>query len=220
MKAGCVSWCKLRHFSSLPWNILFHLALQGSEQELISLQKSTWIFNSSYLLFCCLLNKWSIHYFQGVIKPFQVRCCITSETERAWKWCSVTLEIIYQPLISDSKLHWKQQKPLQIIVFFSDITELNFENHGRLVLQFLNPLSQISPNFRYHRPWDKLQYNCVFFLNSTYAHVNYFNDCIFNTLAQPNIRVQTCDVPWVTFVKWIGTESWQLMWFLLELLET
>lgn len=46
-----------------------------------------------------------------------------------------------------------------------------------------------------------------FFLNSTDTHVNYFNDGVFHTLAQPNIGVQACSVPGTAFAGGIFTES-------------
>lgn len=69
-------------FSSIPWRILFQLALQDSGTAAHLTQAKH--FNLKFFLLIILVLAQQMKYsLFSVIKPFQVCCCITSGTEQA-----------------------------------------------------------------------------------------------------------------------------------------
>lgn len=139
-------------FSSIPWSILFQLALQGSATAAHLTQAKHFKFFFPIILLFAQQIKYSLF---SVIKPFQVCCCITSGTEQAWKsWFPWKL---FTDPISLRSFHWKQQNPVERI-FSSAVTESN-----QWKMWTFAPVPQSTftafSKFRHHKQREKLQYS-------------------------------------------------------------
>lgn len=121
-------------FSSIPWNTLFQLALQGPAAAAHLLQAN---FNFQFFSAIILLFAQQKKYF-SVLKPFQVCCCATSGAEQAWK-ITVSLQIIHWSL-QPQKF---SQNPVEGI-FSSAVTQ--WIKIVDFAPELLSPLSQLFPN--------------------------------------------------------------------------
>lgn len=198
-------------FSSIPWSTLFQLALQcpGAAAHL----PQTSISNFSHLSFCCLPNKINIH-FAVLQNPFRCIAMLLQELSKPEN--HFFLEIIYWSLQPQKFSH----NPVEGI-FFSAVTDSMNEKCGLCSSSSVHFHSffQIQAPWREGKATGQLSWS-FFFLNSTDTHVNDFDDGVFHTLAQLNVGVQACSVPGAAFAGEIFTEPREIMWLLLQLLET
>lgn len=143
-------------------------------------------------------------------------CCVTSGAEQAWK-ITVFLEIIYwlhqKFSLEATKSYWRDfllNDWMKNMDFFCSSSSVHFHSF------FFPNLGTIKRGKSYRTT--SLEF--FFPLNPTDTHVNDLNDGVFHTLAQPHIGVQACRFPGAAFAGGIFTEPWEIMWLLLQLLQT
>lgn len=182
-----VIYITLQVFLGIFYSILLCKALK---------QSFIWVLvklsNLKFFLPIILLNKWSPH-FTVLQNPLWVCCCIKSDIKQTQ---------IFMPTFKRST---KQNKSLWSILFLQQ---------GSAVTESNELKTQICASIHFGSSL-QIQIPFAFSLNSTYTHVNNFNYSTLNTLAQLNIRVHTCNVPWTTFVRRIFTKSQHFIWSLL-----
>lgn len=112
----------------------------------------TSISNFSHSSFCCWSNKINNSLF-GVVKPFQVCCCVTSGAEQAWK-ITVFLEIIYwlhqKFSLEATKSYWRDfllNDWMKNMDFFCSSSSVHFHSFFFSKFRHLKEREKLQDNF-------------------------------------------------------------------------